>query len=467
MFQTVLLLLCYWGIVQAQSPFLPLSVDHALYRADSGKVYLEIYLSFYQKHLKYVSHQSGYLSQYVAMAEIRQNDSTVATISKPRHSIIDSLRQISPSRQFLNTFVFKIPQDKYQIRVTVLDVNTSKKGEYLLECHPSSFTGDSLMMSDVQLASEIRRDSTRGEFTKNSFRVIPNPGRTYTIKMPVVYFYTEVYNFQVPQNGNGRYRVHCRIEDKNRHVIRDYPEKWYEKPGESAVVIGGYNIIALPAGRYFLNIEIMDEQSQKVIHRSSRFILDKSDSRHTARVDSITTERDNAPAQEDYARMGEGAMNLEFQAARYIATREQQKIFASLDATGKRQFLADFWKQLDTVPETPVNEFRRDYLARVQYANSHFGTMRQAGWKTDRGRILLTYGRPDEIDRHIMEEDKKPYEIWHYYDLEGGVIFVFADISGFGTFELFHSTFSKEVFQPDWRRLIQQKTGRGFDFNQP
>ena len=57
--------------------------------------------------------------------------------------------------------------------------------------------------------------------------------------------------------------------------------------------------------------------------------------------------------------------------------------------------------------------------------------MSKIGWKTDRGRVLILYGEPNEIERFPNQMDKKPYEIWHYDDVEGGVIFVFADLSGF------------------------------------
>jgi hypothetical protein len=90
--------------------------------------------------------------------------------------------------------------------------------------------------------------------------------------------------------------------------------------------------------------------------------------------------------------------------------------------------------------------------------------MTKEGWSTDRGRILLTYGKPNEIDRYYMEIDKKPHEIWHYHELEGGSIFVFADITGFGEFDLIHSTYSRELSQPGWQRLVQKaQTSSGFD----
>ena len=131
-----------------------------------------------------------------------------------------------------------------------------------------------------------------------------------------------------------------------------------------------------------------------------------------------------------------------------------------MNVDGKREFLANFWKRRDSTPETEVNEVKRDYFQRVDYANQVFSGSWNEGWRTDRGRVILLYGMPDEVDRNYMEIDKKPYEVWHYYNLEGGVIFIFADLSGFGNYELLHSTYSRELSNPNWENMIS-KTRQG------
>ena len=68
----------------------------------------------------------------------------------------------------------------------------------------------------------------------------------------------------------------------------------------------------------------------------------------------------------------------------------------------------------------------------------------------------MTYGRPSDIERNYMTINTKPYEIWEYHELEGGVIFVFADLRGFGEYELVHSTYSRELHQENWENIIQR-----------
>lgn len=70
------------------------------------------------------------------------------------------------------------------------------------------------------------------------------------------------------------------------------------------------------------------------------------------------------------------------------------------------------------------------------------------GWDSDRGRVLLTYGEPDGIDRYPHQHNRKPYEIWRYSSINAE--FVFVDVGQTGTYRLVHSTALNEVSAPDW-----------------
>jgi len=76
---------------------------------------------------------------------------------------------------------------------------------------------------------------------------------------------------------------------------------------------------------------------------------------------------------------------------------------------------------------------KEEYYRRIEYANAHFSVV-SPGWKSDRGRIYILYGRPDEIERHPMEIGLKPYEIWHYYS--SSHTFYFVDENGYGDYRL-------------------------------
>ena len=70
----------------------------------------------------------------------------------------------------------------------------------------------------------------------------------------------------------------------------------------------------------------------------------------------------------------------------------------------------------------------------MNYANEHFSGLAMDGWLTDRGRIFIKFGPPDDIERHPFELETRPYEIWRYYSLRK--VFLFQDYTGFGDYRL-------------------------------
>jgi GWxTD domain-containing protein len=116
---------------------------------------------------------------------------------------------------------------------------------------------------------------------------------------------------------------------------------------------------------------------------------------------------------------------------RWIISDEERSAFKQLSNDEERdQFIEGFWQRRDPTPDTIENEFKEEHYARIAYANEHFAAG-IPGWKTDRGRIYVMYGKADEIDSHPsggqyqrpMEEgggstSTYPFETWRYRYLE-------------------------------------------------
>ena len=84
----------------------------------------------------------------------------------------------------------------------------------------------------------------------------------------------------------------------------------------------------------------------------------------------------------------------------YIITDEEKKAFSRLNTDEERQnFIEQFWLRRDPTPDTEENEFKEEHYRRIAYANEHYASG-IPGWKTDRGRIYITFGPPDEIESH-------------------------------------------------------------------
>ena len=106
----------------------------------------------------------------------------------------------------------------------------------------------------------------------------------------------------------------------------------------------------------------------------------------------------------------------------YIITPEERAAFLALQTDAEREaFIEQFWKRRDPTPGTEENEFKDEHYRRIAFANLHFPTAQgKAGWRSDRGRIYIVYGPPDEIDDHsAADASSVPYIDWTYRYIEG------------------------------------------------
>lgn len=136
----------------------------------------------------------------------------------------------------------------------------------------------------------------------------------------------------------------------------------------------------------------------------------------------------------------------------YIITDEERSAFLRLSTNEEReQFIEQFWLLRDPTPDTVENEFKEEHYRRIAYSNERFASG-IPGWRTDRGRLYIIWGPPDEIESHpsggsYMRPAEEgggttstfPFEKWRYRYLEGigtDVILEFVDPTNSGEYRL-------------------------------
>ena len=136
----------------------------------------------------------------------------------------------------------------------------------------------------------------------------------------------------------------------------------------------------------------------------------------------------------------------------YIISPDERNAFLQLQTNEEReQFIEQFWLRRSSNPDLPDNDFKQEHYRRIAYTNEHFASG-IPGWKTDRGRMYIMWGPPDEIESHPtggtydrpMEEgggstSTYPWETWRWRYLEGigeNIILEFVDPSGSGEYHL-------------------------------
>jgi GWxTD domain-containing protein len=105
----------------------------------------------------------------------------------------------------------------------------------------------------------------------------------------------------------------------------------------------------------------------------------------------------------------------------YIIEPGEREAYLQLQSNNEREhFIEQFWLRRDPTPGTPGNEFKREHYRRIGYAMDRFRSAGMAGWKTDRGRVYVLYGPPDEIESHPAGRGGgPPFEQWLYNYIQG------------------------------------------------
>jgi len=145
----------------------------------------------------------------------------------------------------------------------------------------------------------------------------------------------------------------------------------------------------------------------------------------------------------------------------YIITSEEKKAFKALQTDEEREnFIENFWRRRDPDPDTEENEYRDQYYERIAYANEHYASG-IPGWKTDRGRIYITWGKPDGVESHPSggSYDRPsyegggstvayPFETWFYRHIDNigdGIEIEFVDPTGTGEYRIARNANEKDA----------------------
>lgn len=292
--------------------------------------------------------------------------------------------------------------------------------------------------SDVQLGGAVIPVGVEPKFDRAGFGLVPNPERTYGTGRETMVYYLEVY----PPQFNAEPRRRCRIErtvaDGLGRLVRRLAVVERPVPEGSFAEMDAILVSDLPTGIYDLRLSVVLDTLPPIDRQARFFVLSHDTAAPSLPVASPASAPDSA------------AVEAELEAVRFLFNPFIRKKTERMSIAEKADFLAAFWAGRDSAPSEGAGLTREHFRQRVREADARFGTDRQAGHRTDRGRVYCLFGEPDHRDLRPLDLNAKPYEIWTYEQLEGGVTFVFVDRSGFGEFILVHSDKSGEIRNPNW-----------------
>jgi GWxTD domain-containing protein len=433
-------------------------VSHAAFLNPGEGPYVEVYLNIHGSSIQY--QQLG-LRQY-------EGEVAISLIMRRGEEVMDykKYRLKSPTARDTSKIDFAL-MDQQRLAATsgkaILEVlvedllDSSNVAEQMFELDLDF--SNMPCFSGVELLEESNPRAPEGSpFAKNGMELIPYALNFYPSDRNVLKFYAELYGTDEIMPGE-KLMITASIRKSGSDEVN--PNFWTYFKREAAPVLptlAEFDLGNLPTGNYDLVLEMRNRENEVI--QEQRMFFQRLNNQAVENFENIAMMDISSSWAERYSAAQLDAF-VEYLKPACDPT-EQNIIYSienSRDSTMKARFLMNYW--LKRSPEKPYDAWLA-YLGRVKKANDLFSTTSKAGYRTDRGRVLLQYNEPSDIQARPNEPNAYPYEIWHYYALEDGqnnIRFIFFDPSLVSNdYQLIHSNAVGELRDPRWELRIYQNS---------
>jgi GWxTD domain-containing protein len=400
------------------------SIDTALFRCGASE---DLMLEVYQEvPLGNLSRDEAGVSSFTTVVVLTGASGDTLALDAWRSQI-----EWAPERSALNAVILPAQPGEHVLTVTVTDelnglVGTAVRAITL--SGPGHF-------SELELARTLMPAVAGSESTLKKGGLIVFPAASNTFSVPSetrVYTYQELYDL-----GGRTLHRQTGIAAPDGAVV-------FARPGESFAIPLGMNSVSLvdsldlqPArvsGLYTLFILYTDGNGDTLSMTTKPMLIDVAG--EALRIDSPPVLTGTPERLDEFA---------------VLLTGAQADLYGRLDEPGRAAYFLQYWQG------SPGE--RAAFEARCRTAERYMH-MEVPGWRTDRGRVLIRFGEPGDIERSPFTTTHVPYEVWDYF--EGTTMsFVFADLNSSGDFRQVYSTVPGEVSFRNWQTMIQTIEGGG------
>lgn len=447
---------------------LQLDVDYAAFHYDEEASLFEAYLAFGAGSLPYEREGGRFVAALPVRVALRHAAAAGPEAASEALVHADTLEYLlsvpdtsglSGGQFFIQQLRAAVPPGEYELEVVVEGDEAAGRPELAVrrDVAVPDFAAareeGRPMVSDLLLASALTpSQEAASPFYKSGLEVQPNPNGLFGAGLPRLFYYAEAYGLE---EAGAPYTLFAYVAPANLpQPLAGLQQRTERAARDPDVLVGSFDISALPSGSYYLRLALLDAENEALAEQARKFFV------YNPEVAAPLAAAAERSYDDDlYAAMPEEELEENLRHAELLATgRERQQMRRLASEQQKREFLAAFWRRRDERPETPVNETRRDFYERIHYANERYSTSYAEGWDTPRGRVVVKYGYPSAVDPRRSSSNLVPHEIWEYDHIPGTgrAIFVFADRTGFGEYDLLHSNVAGETSLPEWQERLRR-----------
>lgn len=435
------------------------------------KNYVETYLSVIGNSVTYVKNKSG---KYQAAVDVLLTFTSDDSIRAAKRYVLNSpeVDDSSKTVNFLDLQRIPLPVGLYSMQITLTDLNRQPQRpitnwrSVIVDIDP-----DSVSLSHLEFLESFAPSGGQTQLSKSGYDLVPYVSSFFPENMEQLRFYGEIYNTQNVMKPEDRYVVMYYIESSTGSRMTDYNGFTKLSPQKINSFIYAFNITKLPSGSYNLVVEVRNASNRLLAMRKSPFERFNP---------GVTHQLDDLAALDVTNTFAGKITNKDtlidiIRSLRPISTTAEVEFAENRIKAGDvklmQQYLYNFW--LARNEANPEADYKK-YMVEVKKVNEQFGTQTLKGYDTDRGRVYLQYGPPDQRVVVNDEPSSYPYEIWQYYTIRGSYgdhnvnqpsnttqtnkKFVFADFDLVtNNLVLIHSDARGEVRDDNWRmRLVRR-----------
>jgi GWxTD domain-containing protein len=419
--------------------------------------YIETYLMIRGNSVKLERVSSGKFQGSVeVLLSLVKDDKPVYT---DRYNLLSPETEDSLGRSFNFIDQQRIPIEKgiYRIDISIRDIIA---GTPAVQASDSIRISDKtgIAFSDIQLIDAYSKSDKPGKLTKGGYDLVPRLMDYYGPGEDKLIVYAELYNTLAAIGTNQRFLIKYWLEDQsNGTILSNYSGFRKYTPSDVAVLMHEFNIDRLPGGNYRLVLEARDQQNE-LIAKAEQSVF-RSNPSLTLSLEDVAKADITGSFTENYLNKDSLA---EFIYSLYPISSVQERSFANnlltvLDLKMMQQFFLTFWQNRNYAD--PASAWEK-YKLEVIKVNRQFGTSIRKGYDTDRGRVYLQHGSPDNRTVSAFEPSAYPYEIWQYYRLgrqtNRRFVFYNPDLVT-NDYQLIHSDALGEIMNDQWHLLLMKR----------
>ncbi|MBI3520084.1 MAG: GWxTD domain-containing protein [Bacteroidetes bacterium] len=451
--------------------------NYNVFNTPNSKPYLETYLTVSGNTVKFLPAKGGYQANVNISWKILKGKDLVKESNYNLMSPVATDTLHLPS--FIDNQRFLLDNGEYTLELVITDnADPSTRSSHSEKINILFKREKKIYTSNVQVLESFTKSSSPSTLTKSGYDLVPYNINYYPKSHNALKFYFETYNLDTVIGKASKF-VYSYYVENNENFQKQIGLSGFQKQTANRInpLLAQFDISQLPSGNYNLVIEVRD--SLNIVQVQKKWFFQ----RQSDAVQRDMTENSTYKTVEEFFNSIQGTDSLKqfveclWPISSFKEREWQQTQIKRKDPNLMRGYLVGYWKQQAADTIDPLKLWY-SYYKEVLQANALLKCGKQKGYYTDRGRVYLQYGKPDQRNQVNSEPDTYPYEIWQYYRIYDRATkrfftnkkFVFVNFAiADDCYKLIHSEVKGEIYDERWRFRLMNRTQQSsnLDATQP